>query len=188
MAIRVRKPLAQVAQANGDRILAATFFDRTALKVARDLIGCRLHVDDQIQTHVITETEAYIGPQDLASHASKGRTKRTEAMFGPPGSFYVYFVYGVHWMLNVVTGPVGYPAAVLIRGVKGIVGPARLTKALGIKGDLNGKTASVDTGVWFSEGLRIPARQVIRSARIGVDYAGPVWSAKPYRFRLMQAS
>jgi len=105
-------------------------------------------------------------------------------MFGPPGIFYVYFVYGLHWMLNVVTGPVGFPAAVLIRGVDGIVGPARLTKALGISGDLNGTLASKATGVWFSEGPRAPRRQIIRSARIGVDYAGAVWSSKPYRFKL----
>src|SRR4029079_3799991 len=127
---------------------------------------------------IITETEAYVGPQDLASHASKGRTKRNEAMFGPPGTFYVYFLYGLHWMLNVVTGPVDYPAAVLIRGVEGIVGPARLTKALGINGDLNGKMAGRETGVWFGEGPRPMRKQIIRSARIGVDYAGPVWSLK----------
>ena len=174
----------QINQADCNTILTAAFFDRTALKVARDLIGCRLHVGDQIQSRIITETEAYIGPQDLASHASKGRTKRTEAMFGPPGTFYVYFVYGVHWMLNVVTGPGDYPAAVLIRGVEGIVGPARLTKALGINGDLNGKVANEETGVWFSEGTRPSRTQIIRSARIGVDYAGPVWSVKPYRFSL----
>jgi DNA-3-methyladenine glycosylase len=170
-------------QSDGDRVLTAAFFDRTALKVARDLLGCHLHVGDQIQPRIITETEAYVGLQDLASHASKGRTKRNEAMFGLPGSFYVYFVYGLHWMLNVVTGPGDYPAAVLIRSVEGIVGPARLTKALGINGDLNGKLAGRETGVWFSE--ETPSRkQIIRSARIGVDYAGPVWSAEPYRFSL----
>jgi DNA-3-methyladenine glycosylase len=166
------------------KILSAGFFDRTALKVARELIGCRLHVRDQIQSRIITETEAYVGPQDLASHASKGRTKRTEAMFGPPGSFYVYFVYGVHWMLNVVTGPGAYPSAVLIRSVEGIVGPARLTQALGINGDLNGKPANKETGVWFSEKPQPRRKQVIRSARIGVDFAAPIWSAKPYRFSL----
>jgi DNA-3-methyladenine glycosylase len=154
------------------------------LKVARDLIGCRLHVSGQSHSRVITETEAYIGPQDLASHASKGRTKRTEAMFGPPGSFYVYLVYGVHWMFNVVTGPGDFPTAVLIRGIEGIVGPARLTKALGINGYLNGKLANKTTGVWFSEGPLPSRKQIILSARIGVDYAGPIWSLKPYRFSL----
>src|SRR4029453_17280111 len=111
--------------------------------------------------------------QEAERHAMK-------LMFGPPGTFYVYFVYGLHWMLNIVTGPIDYPAAVLIRGVEGIVGPARLTKALRINGDLNEKMANKETGVWLSEGP--PRRkQIIPSARIGVDYAGPLWSAKPFR-------
>ena len=89
------------------KVLDATFFDRPAEKVAHDLIGCRLHwrKGDHSHSRIITETEAYIGPHDLASHALRGRTKRNEAMFGHPGKFYVYFVYGMHWMLNVVTGP-----------------------------------------------------------------------------------
>ena len=179
----------KVDQADGDRIHTAAFFDRTALKVARDLIHCRLHWRDGDQYHsrIITETEAYTGPNDLASHASKGRTKRNEAMFGPPGTFYVYRCYGLHWLLNIVTGPVDYPAAVLIRAVEGIVGPARLTKALGITGELNGKIANRETGFWFGEGIRPRRKQIMRSRRIGVESAGPVWSVKPYRFRLVQA-
>ena len=98
------------------------------------------------------------------------------------GTLYLYFVYGMHWMLNVVTGPVGYPAAVLIRAVQGINGPARLTKAMGVTGALNGNQADEENGVWFTEGKRPPRNQIIRSARIGVDYAGPVWSSKPLRF------
>jgi DNA-3-methyladenine glycosylase len=101
-------------------VLEESFFDRSAEDVAHDLIGCRLHwrLSHQSESLIITETEAYIGPHDLASHAARGRTKRNEAMFGAAGTFYVYFVYGMHWMLNVVTGPVGFPAAVLIRGVE----------------------------------------------------------------------
>ena len=95
-----------------------------------------------------------------------------------------YVLYGLHWMLNVVTGRVDYPAAVLVRGVEGIVGPARLTKALGINGRLNGKVADEHTGLWFSEGKRPSRKRIIRSARIGVDYAGDEWSSKPYRFTL----
>jgi DNA-3-methyladenine glycosylase len=176
----------KVDQADNNKILTASFFDRPAENVAHDLIGCHLHWrnGEQSDSRIITEVEAYIGPQDLASHASRGRTKRNERMFGPPGTFYVYFVYGLHWMLNVVTGPVDYPAAVLIRGVGGIVGPARLTKAIGINGSLNGKVATEATGLWFSEGPRPPRKQVMRSARIGVDYAGSVWALKPYRFKL----
>jgi DNA-3-methyladenine glycosylase len=87
-------------------------------------------------------------------------------------------------MLNVVTGPIDYPAAVLIRSVDGIVRPARLSKALRITGELNGKVASKETSVWFSEGPRPPRKQIMRSARIGLDYAGSVWALKPYRFKL----
>jgi DNA-3-methyladenine glycosylase len=167
------------------KVLGSTFFDRSAEEVAHDLIGCRLNWrgGDRSDSRIITETEAYIGPDDLASHAARGRTERNAPMFGPPGTFYVYFVYGMHWMLNVVTGPIGHPAAVLIRSVQGLSGPGRLTKALGITKKLNGQLASEETGVWFNQG-KLP-RQVIRSTRIGVEYAGPIWSQKPYRFSLM---
>jgi DNA-3-methyladenine glycosylase len=166
------------------KVLDSTFFDRSAEDVAYDLIGCHLHWRRGEQSHsrTITETEAYTGPDDLASHAARGRTKRNEAMFGPPGRFYVYFVYGMHWMLNIVTGPVGFPAAVLIRGIEGILGPARLTKALRINSDLNGRMADKAGGVWFSERPGPMKHKVTRSPRIGVDYAGPIWSMKPYRF------
>jgi DNA-3-methyladenine glycosylase len=130
----------------------------------------------------ITETEAYIGPQDLASHASRGRTIRTEPMFGPPGTLYVYLVYGLHWMLNVVTGPVGYPAAVLLRSAGALAGPGRLAKALDITGALNGRAAALSSGVWFSSGDQRVSHQIICTPRIGVNYAGPIWSTKPLRF------
>jgi DNA-3-methyladenine glycosylase len=170
------------------KVLDAAFFDRAADTVAFDLIGCRLNwsLGDELDSRVITETEAYIGPHDLASHAARGRTKRNEAMFGLPGTFYVYFVYGMHFMLNVVTGPVDFPAAVLIRAAEGIKGPARLTKAMGVTGSLNGKPADEENGVWFSEGTRPLRPEIIRSARIGVEYAGPIWSIKPLRFNLNQ--
>ncbi len=99
-------------------ILQPAFFDRQADIVARDLPGRTLgrHFEGGKQIALtITETEAYLGPHDLASHAARGRSARTEVMYGPPGTLYVYLVYGLHWMLNVVTGPVGYPAAVLRR-------------------------------------------------------------------------
>jgi DNA-3-methyladenine glycosylase len=105
-------------------------------------------------------------------------------MFGPPGTLYVYFVYGIHWMLNVVTGPPGYPAAVLIRGVAEITGPGRLTKALRIDGRFNGLAAEKQTGLWFEERAGARAPRIARSARIGIAYAGPVWSEKEYRFTL----
>ena len=112
MAIHFRHHL---SHSEPSTLLAAPFFDRPALKVARDLIGCLIHskLGKQTQSRIITEVEAYTGPNDLASHASKGRrTKRNEVMFGSPGTFYAYLVYGLHWMLNVVTGPGSYPSAV----------------------------------------------------------------------------
>jgi DNA-3-methyladenine glycosylase len=168
------------------KVLDSSFFDGPAERVSHDLIGCRLNwrSGDKPESRIITETEAYIGPDDLASHAARGATKRNAPMFGPPGTFYVYFVYRMHWMLNVVTGPVGYPAAVLIRGVEGIVGPGRLTRALRISGNLNGKSASKEAGVWLSNRPGLIQHKIIRSSRIGVGYAGSIWSMKPYRFIL----
>ena len=135
---------------------------------------------------MITETEAYDGFNDKASHASRGRTARNSIMFGPAGHAYVYFVYGIHWMLNVVTGPKDYPAAVLIRGLEGLNGPARLTKALGIDKSLNGKLLGKTSGLWIEpRTVRIPPSKIKASPRIGVDYAGPIWSKKKWRFTLM---
>jgi DNA-3-methyladenine glycosylase len=133
---------------------------------------------------IITEVEAYDGANDRACHAHRGRTPRNEVMFGPAGRFYVYFVYGMHWMLNIVTGDPGYPAAVLIRGIEGHKGPVRLTKTLGINRSLNGKLSHPNSGLWIEDrGLAIPRRAIQRAPRIGVAYAGA--STKlPYRFIL----
>jgi DNA-3-methyladenine glycosylase len=133
--------------------------------------------------HVITEVEAYDGERDLACHASKGRTKRTEVMYKSGGTWYVYLCYGMHEMLNLVTGPKDYPAAVLIRGVKGLAGPGRLTKQLGIDRRLNGLPARPASGLHLEDdGLEIPRRSIRSGPRIGVGYAGPVWARKPWRF------
>lgn len=133
--------------------------------------------------HVITEVEAYDGERDLACHASKGRTKRTEVMYQPGGRWYVYLCYGMHEMLNLVTGPAGYPAAVLIRGLATMDGPGRLTKRLGIGRNLNGSVATRTAGLHLEDhGLVPPRRDIKRGPRIGVNYAGPVWAAKPWRF------
>lgn len=175
------------------RPLAASFFNRPTLRVARELVGCHLTVrrHGRIRRFLITETEAYDGLEDLASHAARGPTPRNEIMFRRAGHVYVYFIYGMHWMLNFVTGPAGYPAAVLIRGARALDGtedhdgPAKLTKALGITGTLNGRTLSRATGVWVElPPVGAPKPRVKSTPRIGVAYAGPVWSQKPYRFLL----
>jgi DNA-3-methyladenine glycosylase len=137
-----------------------------------------------MERFTITETEAYEGPGDLASHASHGRTPRTAAMFGPPGRLYVYLIYGMYDMLNIVTGPDGHPGAVLIRGVRGISGPGRLTRALAIGKDMSTKKLGRAAGLWIEDSEKIPSRKILRTPRIGVNYAGPVWSQKRYRFVL----
>jgi DNA-3-methyladenine glycosylase len=135
--------------------------------------------------HVITEVEAYDGERDLVCHASKGRTKRTEVMYKSGGVWYVYLCYGMHEMLNLVTGPENYPAAVLIRGLKGIAGPGRLTRHLAIGRRLNGRPARPGSGLHLEDdGREIPRRSVMAGPRIGVSYAGPVWARKPWRFWL----
>jgi DNA-3-methyladenine glycosylase len=132
---------------------------------------------------LITEVEAYDGPRDLASHARHGRTSRNAAMFAPGGRWYVYLCYGVHEMLNLVTGPRDYPAAILIRGVAGASGPGRVTRALGIGWKLNDTAATRASGLWIEDrGVRVARRLMQATPRIGVDYAGPVWAAKKWRF------
>ena len=169
--------------------LAPSFFNRPADQVARDLVGKALvrRNGRTRQELTVTETEAYLGPHDLACHAARGRTARTETMFGPPGTLYIYFVYGLHWMLNIVTGPVGYPAAVLIRSAGELTGPGKLTKALSITQDLNGKLAACATGLWF-EDRAASAGRIVATPRIGVAYAGPIWARRKLRFAVLRGS
>ncbi|AOS46028.1 3-methyladenine DNA glycosylase [Lacunisphaera limnophila] len=133
--------------------------------------------------HMITEVEAYHGETDRACHASKGRTSRTAVMYKPGGCWYVYLCYGVHEMLNLVTGPAEHPAAVLIRGVDAVAGPGRLTKRLRIDRKLNGQQAVPASGLHVEDhGIKVPRGRIKSGPRIGVDYAGPGWAEKPWRF------
>jgi len=186
------------------KILMQTFFNRPTLVVARGLLGkylvrripARGGQPARTLALMLTEVEAYDGPHDLASHASRGRkTPRNVHMFGNAGRFYVYFTYGMHWLVNVVTGPKDYPAAVLLRAgayqdlktkqITPVTGPARLTKFMHIDKAQNGKLATRATGLWFEDrGIQIPARAVSTGKRVGVDYAGPVWASKRYNFKI----
>lgn len=159
---------------------------KNTVALARGLLGRVLvaaGADGGLQRARICEVEAYQGEEDLACHASKGRTKRTEVMYAAGGVWYVYLCYGVHEMLNLVTGPEGRPSAILIRGVEGAAGPGRLTRLLGIDRRFNARPASPVTGLWIEDdGYRVPRGAIRTGPRIGVDYAGPVWAAKPWRF------
>ncbi len=168
------------------RILGEAFFRRKTTTVAKELIGKFLvrRSGKKTTALMIVETEAYDGFRDKASHAHRGETARNAPMFGRPGRWYVYFVYGMHWMLNVVTGTAGYPAAVLIRGLEGLDGPARLTKRLKIGQAVNGRAAAKTSGLWIEDrGIRVPAPRLGRGPRVGVAYAG-AWAEKPYRYFL----
>lgn len=167
------------------RVLESEFFNRSTLTVARELLGKFLvrRIGKKIIARMITEVEAYDGFNDKASHAHRGKTARNAVMFGPARHWYVYFTYGMHWMLNSVTGPKDYPAAILIRGVEGINGPARLTKFFNIDKRFNGKPVLPETGLWVEDrGIHLPPKDVKKTSRIGVTYAGRVWTKKPYRF------
>lgn len=161
--------------------------ERGTVRLARRLLGQVLvrTRDGVVTRRLITEVEAYDGERDLACHARAGRTARTEPMYRAGGCWYIYLCYGVHEMLNLVTGPAGWPAAVLIRGVAGTVGPGRLTRALGIGRSLNGLPAEPASGLHVEDcGIVVPRRWVCATPRVGVDFAGPVWAAKPWRFRI----
>ncbi len=154
--------------------------------IARWLIGKLLVVRDaegRREAHRITETEAYDGPEDRACHASRGRTHRTAVMYEPGGVWYVYLVYGMHEMLNLVTGPRDYPAAILVRGLDGVSGPGRVTRALAINRRFNGTPCTRATGLWIEDDATTPPAADVRATpRIGIDYAGSPWIEKPWRF------
>jgi DNA-3-methyladenine glycosylase len=166
--------------------LPADFFAAGSSVVARKLIGCVLVHGDR--AGVIVETEAYLGPQDLASHARFGPTQRTSVMFGPGGVSYVYLCYGVHQMFNIVTGGAGEGQAVLIRAIAPYLGlpddsavgrgPGKVTQALGL--DRRHDRRDLARGDLFVAAA-IAAPRIARGPRIGVAYAG-AWATRPLRF------
>ena len=163
--------------------------NRNALEVAPDLLRCDLCLrdgNDDTLRFPIREVEAYHGFEDKASHAHRGKTPRNAVMFGPPGHWYVYLCYGVHWLLNLVTAEAGYPSAVLIRGVGEFDGPGKLTKALGIDKRYDGMACDSESGLWIEQISDVKSEnytlKYAKTPRIGVSSAGPEWAAKPWRF------
>jgi DNA-3-methyladenine glycosylase len=180
--------------------LSRSFYEQSTLDVAQQLLGkylVRKHPDGTTVGRIV-ETEAYVGPEDKACHASRGRTPRTEVMFGRAGHAYVYLVYGMYDCLNLVTESVDYPAAVLIRAVEPVAGielmksrrrterlhdlasgPGKLCQAFAINRMLNG--SDLCGKVLYLDDHGEPVSKVVTTPRIGVDYAGP-WKDKPWRF------
>jgi DNA-3-methyladenine glycosylase len=169
--------------------LTQRFFARRSDAVARALLGKTLVCGDR--AGVIVETEAYLGPDDLASHARFGKTERNAVMFGPGGVAYVYLIYGMYDMFNVVTGPDGRAEAVLVRalepargltgGAAAARGPGKLTRALGISRRHNGTDLVRSDDLFLAGGARVAPERIACGPRIGVDYAGD-WAAAPLRF------
>ena len=168
------------------KILPHSFFQRKTLVVAPELLGKILvrKIGNKIIREKITEVEAYIGPHDLASHSSKGRTKRTEAMHAPGGTIYVYFIYGMYFMLNIVTEEKDHPSGILIRSTEKVIGPGRVAREFKIDKSLYGKKLGRKTGLWIEDGEKLARKKILRTPRIGVDYAKE-WAKKPYRFVLI---
>lgn len=179
-------PANEFPAAPGPRVIPAEAWrTRNTLHLARTLLGKYLvrASDAGVHAQMIVEVEAYDGERDLACHACRGRTPRTDVMYRAGGVWYVYLCYGVHEMLNLVVGPEHWPAALLVRGLERVNGPGRLTQAFGINRALNGMPAAPASGLHLEDrGVRIPASWIQRSARIGVEPSGPVWSRKPWRF------
>ena len=184
--------------------LPRTFFSRPTRTVARELLGCRLvrHLNGNRLSGIIVEAEAYIGEEDLACHAKAGRTPRTQVMYGPAGFSYVYFTYGMHWMLNVVTESEEFPAAVLIRAIQpeeGVEvmqrlrggrkipdlcrGPAKLTQALDITRAQNGlDLCQPSSRITIEPHTHFGRRTVQAGPRIGLGNTPEPWKSKPWRY------
>ncbi len=174
------------------KILKRPYFLRQTLRVARSLLGKYLvrKKGRKVIVARIVEVEAYIGMEDRACHASKGRTARTEVMFGPAGVSYVYLIYGMHHCFNIVTERAGFPSAVLVRAVEDVAtqrlidGPGRTCRFLEIDRDLNHFDLTTGQALWLEDrGGQVTSSEITIGRRIGVGYAGK-WAKKPWRFRL----
>lgn len=162
------------------------FYQQDVVTVAKSLLGATLvrqfENGEQIRL-ILSEVEAYNGEEDLGCHASKGRTSRTEVMYHEGGKVYVYLIYGMYWLLNVVAGPEAHPQAVLIRGSKEITGPGRIGKALNLDKGFYGEDLVTSHRLWI-EKSNSETKTIKESPRIGIDYAGPYWSQVKWRFTL----
>lgn len=184
--------------------LPRAFYQRDTLQVAHDLLGARLvrTIDGRRVSGIVVEAEAYVGEDDLACHAARGRTARTEVMYGPPGHAYVYFIYGMYYCLNVVTESEGFPAAVLIRSLRpdeGVDvmrarrpgredrelanGPGKLCVALNIDRRHNGLDLTTSRELFLETAESFPDASIATSPRVGIDVPG--WAMDtPWRFYL----
>lgn len=165
--------------------LGKDFFTRDIRLVAEELIGkliVRKKFNGKVEKYRITEIEMYIGEEDLACHAAKGRTARTEVMYAEGGLVYVYLIYGMYWLLNIVTGAINKPQAILIRGVENINGPGRVGRTLNLDKSFYGEDLTLSERLWIEDdGYKF---SFTRHPRINIDYAGEIWKNKPFRYTM----
>lgn len=165
--------------------LGESFYSADAVTLAQKLPGMNIVISSPsagLSRYMITETEAYLGTDDKACHASKGRTMRNEIMYARGGYLYIYFVYGMHWMMNIVTGEKDNPQAVLIRGAGEYAGPGRVTKGLGIDGTFNAEDLTTSGKIWVEDSGFRPVLEA--GPRVGISYAGEPWVSMPWRFMI----
>jgi len=165
--------------------LEIDFYRQDAVTVAERLLGkilVRKWDDGTESRYQITETEAYFGVEDLACHASKGRTPRTEIMYADGGKVYVYLIYGMYWMLNVVTGDENHPQAVLIRGLDDVLGSGKVGRLLKMDKTFYGEDLLSSNRIWIEDSTETV--NFVTAARVGIEYAGDEWKNKPWRFIL----
>jgi DNA-3-methyladenine glycosylase len=166
-------------------MLLASFFQRDTFIVGEELLGkilVRFFPDGGEKRYRITDIELYIGEEDEACHAHKGRTKRTEVMYSEGGCLYVYLIYGMYWMLNIVTSSKNSPEAILIRGIEEIRGPGKVGRILKIDKSFNGEDLEHSSRIWIEDAPH--ANQYKKSKRIGISYAGKEWQDKLWRYTL----
>ena len=165
--------------------LDRNFFRGDVLNVAPGLLGKCLVLSPGSKVknvYTITETEAYRGSNDLACHASKGRTSRNEVMFGDGGHIYMYLIYGMYWMMNVVTSVKEVPQAVLIRGLLEVSGPGRLTRLIGVDKSYNGEDLVNSPRIGIYDCRKEIGVSYTTGPRIGIEYAGEPWKSLPWRY------
>ena len=173
-----------------DNRLQRDYFLQDVLDIAPSLPGKYLVMQNSGQAHyyMISDVEAYRGEEDQACHARKGKTRRTRVMYFQGGVLYVYLIYGMHWMLNIVTAPAEEPQAILIRGLQSISGPGRITKKLGIDRTYNEEDLTDSPRIWLEDNPaatgKIAMGKIITRPRVGIDYAAKEWREKPWRFIL----
>ena len=163
----------------------ADFFALDALEVAPRLLGqtlVRCFPDGSLARFTISEVEVYRGEEDLGCHAAKGRTPRTEVMYHRGGLVYVYLIYGMYWLLNIVTGPADHPQAILIRSCREVSGPGRLGRALLLDKSFYGESLLTSQRLWVELDPHLPPQPYITSPRIGIDYAGQHWGSIHWRY------